>query len=103
MSDAFDLNAWMAEAAREPFRFLLDGKTFVLPAAGDLDKSILAAVNVDNPSATDIIALLQAGLGDQWVEFDALPVPLSAVGELFRRWQHHQGVTPGESEVSPSS
>ncbi|MEU9047506.1 MULTISPECIES: hypothetical protein [unclassified Kitasatospora] len=103
MSDVFNLDVWVAEARREPFRFALGGTTFVLPAAGDLDKGILAAVNVDSPSAVDIVALLRAGLGDQWQEFDALPVPISAVGELFRRWQRHQGVMPGESEPSPNS
>ncbi len=103
MSDVFDLDVWVSEAKREPFRFALGGTTFVLPAAGDLDKAILSDVNTEAPSATDIVALLRAGLADQWSAFDRLPVPISAVGELFRRWQRHQGVTPGESEPSPIS
>ncbi|MER5863778.1 hypothetical protein [Kitasatospora sp. NPDC002040] len=103
MSDVFNLDVWVSEAKREPFKFALAGTTFVLPAAGDLDKSVLGHVNIESPSATDIVALLRSGLADQWSEFDALPVPLSAIGELFRRWQRHQGVTPGESEPSPTS
>ncbi|MFJ8472165.1 hypothetical protein [Kitasatospora sp. NPDC094011] len=103
MSDVFDLDVWSAEARREPFRFALGGITFILPAAGDLDKEVLSNVNMDSPSARDIIALLRQGLGDQWPEFDRLPVPISAVGELFKRWQLHQGVTPGEFKPSPVS
>ncbi|MGX4737108.1 hypothetical protein [Kitasatospora griseola] len=103
MTDVFDLDVWVAEARRQPFRFALAGTTFVLPSAGDLDKEILSRVNLGSPSPTDIVALLRTGLGDQWPSFDALPLPISAIGELFRRWQRHQGVTPGESEPSPTS
>ncbi|MER5862205.1 hypothetical protein [Kitasatospora sp. NPDC002040] len=103
MSDVFNLDVWVAEAKRDPFRFALGGTTFVLPAASDLDKAILSEVNTESPSAADIVALLRAGLADQWADFDKLPVPISAVGELFRRWQRHEGVTPGEPEPSPAS
>ncbi|MEW2635763.1 hypothetical protein AB0903_30020 [Streptomyces sp. NPDC048389] len=103
MSTPFDLDVWVAEARQEPFRFTLAGSAFHMPAAGELDKSILSAVNVDNPSARDIEALLKAGLGDQWARFDEIPVPLSALGELFRQWQKHEGAPLGESPASADS
>ncbi|WP_406113949.1 hypothetical protein [Kitasatospora purpeofusca] len=103
MSDVFDLDVWVAEARREPFRFALGEHYFALPAAGDLDKSLLKTVNLTSPSADDILSLMREGLGEQWQDFDALPLPLSALGELFRRWQSHTGVTPGESMPSPNS
>ncbi|WP_405793348.1 hypothetical protein [Streptomyces sp. NBC_01506] len=100
---AFDLDVWVAEARQEPFRFSLSGLIFTMPAAGELDKSILTAVNVDNPSARDIESLLKAGLGEQWARFDTIPVPLAALGELFRQWQKHEGAPVGEFSASSDS
>ncbi|UFQ15507.1 MULTISPECIES: hypothetical protein [Streptomyces] len=103
MSNAFDLDVWVKEARKEPFRFTLAGQTFAMPAAGELDKAILKAVNVDNPSATDIETLLRHGLDDQWEQFDSVPAPLAALGELFRQWQKHEGTPLGESSASADS
>ncbi|WP_369376110.1 hypothetical protein [Streptomyces sp. cg36] len=103
MSNAFDLDVWVKEARREPFRFSLAGHIFTMPSAGELDKSILTAVSLDSPSAHDIEILLKAGLGDQWARFDEIPVPLAALGELFRQWQKHEGAPVGESSASSGS
>ncbi|MFE4514419.1 hypothetical protein ACFRMQ_09550 [Kitasatospora sp. NPDC056783] len=103
MADRFNLDNWVAENGRTPYEFTLGGTDFSLPAAGDLDKALLSTVNLSAPSADDILSLMREGLGDQWQEFDSLPLPLSALGELFRRWQNHTGVTPGESQPSPAS
>lgn len=103
MSNAFNLDVWVQEARKEPFRFTLSGRVFTMPAAGELDKKILKAVNVDSPSATDIETLLKHGLGDQWKNFDEIPAPLAALGELFRQWQKHEGTPLGESSASADS
>ncbi|MFJ2783681.1 MULTISPECIES: hypothetical protein [unclassified Streptomyces] len=103
MSTAFNLDTWVAEARREPFRFTLSDQLFTLPAAGELDKKILRVVNIDSPSATDIETLLKHGLKDQWGVFDKIPVPLAALGELFRQWQNHEGIPLGESPASADS
>ncbi|MFJ5707610.1 hypothetical protein [Streptomyces sp. NPDC093105] len=100
---AFDLDVWVKEARQEPFRFTVSGRLFEMPAAGELDKSVLTAVNIDNPSARDIESLLKAGLGEAWPVFNEIPVPLAALGELFRRWQAHEGVPLGESSASADS
>ncbi|MFJ2906865.1 hypothetical protein [Streptomyces sp. NPDC087212] len=103
LNSAFDLDVWVSEARQEPFRFTLAGLMFTVPAAGELDKSVLSSVNVDNPSARDIETLLKAGLGSQWAKFDAIPVPLAALGELFRQWQKHEGTPLGEASASADS
>ncbi|WP_461296336.1 hypothetical protein [Streptomyces harbinensis] len=103
MSEQFDIDAWENEAKEVPFTFRADGRDFSLPSAGFLDKSVLASVNLDRPSADDILTLLRIGLGDQWPDFDAAPIRLSSLGELFRRWQNHQGVSVGESVASADS
>jgi hypothetical protein len=103
VSDTFNLDVWINEARREPFRFEVSGRTFALTPAGELDKSILKSVNVSAPSPEDIESLLTAGLGDQWARFDELPLPLAALGELFRQWQNHEGAPVGESLASADS
>ncbi|MFD4833749.1 hypothetical protein ACFWPV_28470 [Streptomyces uncialis] len=103
MSNAFDLDVWVRESRRTPFHFTLAGHVFDMPHAGELDKSILSSVNMDAPSAGDIENLLKAGLSDQWAAFDAIPVPLAALGELFRQWQRHEGIPVGESPASSDS
>ncbi len=103
MASTFDLDIWVKEARMEPFSFTLAGSVFTMPAAGELDKSILSAVNLTNPSAADIETLLRAGLGGQWAKFDAIPAPLAALGELFRQWQKHEGIPLGESPALSDS
>ncbi|MGW8975133.1 hypothetical protein [Streptomyces platensis] len=103
MSNAFDLDVWVKEARCEPFRFTLSGQLFTMPAAGELDKSVLTSVNLESPSARDIETLLKSGLGDQWGQFDEIPVPLAALGELFRQWQKHEGAPLGESSALSDS
>ncbi|MFE1089539.1 hypothetical protein ACFW5K_19835 [Streptomyces albidoflavus] len=100
---AFDLDTWISEAKREPFRFTLGGAAYSMVASAELDKSLLTAVNLDAPSASDIQTLLRAGLGNQWEEFSAAPAPLAALGELFKRWQEHEGLPLGESDASSDS
>ncbi|MGW1836317.1 hypothetical protein [Streptomyces sp. NPDC002067] len=103
MSTTFDLDVWVKEARQEPFRFTLGGRIFTMPAAGELDKAVLSSVNIESPSARDIETLLKAGLSDQWPMFDKMPVPLAALGELFRQWQKHEGTPAGELSASADS
>lgn len=100
---AFDLDTWISEARREPFRFTLGGTEYSMVAAQELDKSLLTSTNLDAPTAADIQAMLRAGLGTQWDEFSAAPAPMAALGELFRRWQEHDGLPVGEDAASTSS
>ncbi|MFF1377546.1 hypothetical protein [Streptomyces sp. NPDC058308] len=103
MNTPFNLDAWVKEARQEPFRFTLADSPFTMPSAGELDKRVLKSVNVSAPTPEDIESLLKAGLGDQWERFDELPLPLAALGELFRQWQQHEGVPVRESLASSDS
>lgn len=99
--DTFDLDALVAEAARDPFRFRLGGKTWTLPQYGSLDWKVLEYG--DSNELTFSREALRIGLGDQWETFSEIPLGLNAVGELFERWVKHSGVRPGESAASSDS
>ncbi|MEV7582230.1 hypothetical protein [Streptomyces erythrochromogenes] len=103
MSTTFNLDVWVREAKREPFRFTLADHEYSMPAAGELDKAILSKVNLSSPSAADIETLLKAGLNSQWARFNEEPAPIAALGELFRQWQAHEGAPLGEHSASADS
>ncbi|MEU7771222.1 hypothetical protein AB0C44_07840 [Micromonospora taraxaci] len=100
--DVFDLDAYVAEHRKEPYRFRYGGQDFELPHAQDTDWRVAQAADQGDVEA--IQTLFRRGFGpEQWERFDALPQPAGAMGELFRRWQAHSGTKPGESPASPSS
>lgn len=101
MSDVFDLDAYVAEHRQAPYRFRYGGQDFELPHASDTDWRVTEAADQGNIEA--IRTLFRRGLGDQWERFEQLPQPAKPMGELFRRWQAHSGVKPGESPASPAS
>lgn len=100
--DVFDLDAYVAEHRKDPYLFRYGGQDFELPHAADVDWRVTEAADLGNVDA--IRALFRRGLGpEQWERFEALPQPAKPMGELFRRWQAHSGVKPGESQASPDS
>jgi len=100
----FDLDAFIAEARQDPFRFKLGGRWFELVHAGQLDKRLLTELDFDRVGPSTFLPLMRAGMTEaDWEAFDALPVPLSAVGELFEQWQAHGGTSVGESSASSTS
>ncbi len=100
--DVFDLDAYVAEHRKTPYRFRYGGQDFELPHAQDTDWRVAEAADQDDVDA--IQTLFRRGMGpEQWARFEQLPQPAGAMGELFRRWQAHSGTTPGESPASPSS
>lgn len=100
--DVFDLDAYVTEHRQQPYRFRYGGQTWELPHSADIDWRVTEAADQGNIDA--IRTLFQRGLGpDQWERFEQLPQPAAAMGELFRRWQAHAGVRPGESPASPDS
>jgi len=100
--DVFDLDAYVAEHRKDPYRFRYGGQDFELPHAQDTDWRVMEAADQGDVEA--IRTLFRLGLGaEQWARFEQLPQPAGAMGELFRRWQAHSGTKPGESPASPSS
>ncbi|MGW1059358.1 hypothetical protein [Micromonospora rubida] len=101
-TDVFDLDAYVAEHRKDPYPFRYGGQDFELPHAADTDWRVTEAADQGDVEA--IRTLFRRGFGpEQWERFEALPQPAGAMGELFRRWQAHAGVKPGESPASPSS
>lgn len=100
--DVFDLDAYVVEHRQTPYRFRYGGQDFELPHASDIDWRVSEAADLGNVEAIRI--LFRRGMSpDQWERFEALPQPAKPMGELFRRWQAHSGVKPGESPASPGS
>lgn len=99
--DLFDLDALAREVKSTVFQFRAGGKTWSLPPYGDLDWRVLEYG--DEPDLVFMRQALRLGLGDQWDEFQAITVGITAISELFGRWSTHSGVTPGESQASSGS
>jgi hypothetical protein len=95
--DAFDLDAYQAEALHEPFRFTLGGHRFELPHLLDMDWHVSAN------GETIVADMVRAGLGSQWARFDASELSAGGYNELWKRWKDHSGAEPGESSASPGS
>src|SRR2546430_1822412 len=65
----FDLDAYQAEAMREPFTFTLSGQVFEMPHLLDIDWH--ASLGDDGvPGNATVLQMLRAGLGDQWAAFN---------------------------------
>ncbi len=103
MTDVFDLDAYIHANRKPPFRFRLGGQPFEMPGSPqDIDWRVTEAADLGNVQAMQ--ALFERGLGaEQKERFDKLQQPTGAMGELFRRWQAHAGIKPGESPASPDS
>lgn len=102
MTEVFDLDAYVAEHRKEPFRFRYCDQDFEMPHAADIDWRVIEAA--DQGDAQAIQTLFKRGLGPEQMErFEKLPQPTGAMGELWRRWQASTGLKPGESPASPSS
>lgn len=100
--DVFDLDDYIAENTKEPYRFKRGGQQFHLPHFSDIDWRVAEGAESGDVSA--LRRIFRLGLGDdQWAEFEKHPQPAGAIGELFRRWQKHAGLKPGESQGSSDS
>ena len=116
MAEIFDLDAVYAEERGEPFRFRWQGRDWELPPFGEIDlraieslKDLAALADADetNIAELDISAfnkLLEHGLGpEQWVEWEKVSQPGTAVIRLLNEWQKHSGADVGEAPASTDS
>ncbi|MGW3888886.1 hypothetical protein ACWD69_09365 [Micromonospora chokoriensis] len=101
--DVFDLDAYVQANRKPPFKFRFGGQSFEMPGSPqDIDWRVTEAADMGNVEA--MRALFKRGLGkEQLQRFDDLQQPTGAMGELFRRWQAHAGIKPGELPASPDS
>lgn len=92
------------EAAREPFRFEVDGEAFSVPHVKDVDQFALAELFSRAEKVTDlefITGFLDLFLSDEdRPRLRALKLDRDSLLALYERIQKHNGVTAGESSAS---
>lgn len=99
-SGPFKLSAVEAEAKGEAFAFEVEAAdgvhAFSMPPLGKLHWKLLRKIGKGDAEAIE--TALQAGLGDQWDEFDEVSDALSidAINDLFDAWSEHSGFDAGE-------
>lgn len=95
----FDLDALENEAEVRPFLFRLKGEQFTFPPATDVDWKTAAKLETG-----DFDGALRELLGEkQYTRFARHPLSAYKLGQLFRQYQDHQGISPGESQPSTAS
>lgn len=98
----FNLDAVRAEAELTPFVVHWDGRRWEFEHMQALDAwELLAAAEGGEISA--ITGALELALGDQWKDFRAIKLPQYKLMPLFKAWQKHCGLEPGESSASSGS
>lgn len=104
MSDnsIYDLDAAIAEAVGDPFRFKLRGRLWEVPSLEAVDSTlVLEAFEDDRMDTGKAMELLAQILGDDWDEFSA-GLPLAGLKGFVEKWMDHSGVNQGESQASAS-
>lgn len=97
----FDLDALAAESVGEPFRFIYGGRQWSIPRVDDVDKRLLDRM----AEAPDAVAreAFQLAFGEEWAEFDGLPMSLRTFNALLEEWSRYSGLELGEGLASPRS
>jgi hypothetical protein len=107
----FNLDTAKAEIDFTPFRFMYGGKRWTLAHLGELE--VWSMIDADEKAraageeTNDIVEMcrtLEIGMGaEQFARFRTMPLPSWKFAELFKAWQKHSGVEPGESDGSTGS
>lgn len=96
----FNLDTVQAEIDLTPFRVHFDGRRFEFAHMQALDLwELVEPAEGGDPGS--IKQMFHAALGDkQLAEFRKIPLPQFKVQALFKAWQKHCGIGPGESPGS---
>lgn len=104
--EVFDLNlnAVQAESELRPFRFLWgrDNRRFTMAHMEGLDVWPLMAA-AEGGDASAMAGIFRTALGNDWDDFREMPLPQFKMKALFKAYQKHSGMKPGESEASSDS
>lgn len=97
----FNLDVVEAEVELRPFRVHFGGRRFTFTHMQELNAwdAIEAAESGD---IGVVVESLKLALGEQWEDFRKVPMPQHKLTRLFKAWQTHSGLNPGESEASGS-
>lgn len=98
----FSLDAFEAEVDLAPFRFMHGGRRWEFTHLQALDVWEMVA-EAEGGDAGSITQMFHLALGDQMEEFRKIPLPTFKMQGLFKAWQKHCGVEPGESGGSTGS
>lgn len=103
----FDLNVVEAESDLRPFRFRWASKaepnrrlTMAHMEGLDIWPLVVAA---DRGDAGAMLGVFETALGADWEAFRETPLPQYKLKALFKAYQKHCGLKPGESPASPVS
>lgn len=98
----FNLDAVQAEVELTPFRVHFDGRRWEFAHMQGLDSwDLIAAAEGGEIGA--VTGSMKLALGDQWDDFRKVGLPQYKLMPLFKAWQKHCGLEPGESQASASS
>ena len=97
----FNLDAVRAEVDLAPFRVHFDNRRWEFAHLQDLDiwDLVEAAEGGDMGAITGAFKL---ALGNQYEDFRKVRLPQYKMMPLFKAWQKHCGMEPGESQASGS-
>lgn len=99
----FNLDAVKSEIDLVPFRVNFGAKRWEFHHMQDLDVWELVA-KADGGDTSSIVQMFMVGLGDEQLkEFRKIRLPQFKMDALFKAWQKHSGLEPGESEGSTDS
>jgi hypothetical protein len=97
----FNLDAVKSEVELTPFRVHFDGRRWEFAHLNGLDIWDLVEA-ADGGDMKAVIGAFKLALGDQYDDFRKVRLPQYKMMPLFKAWQQHCGVEPGESQASGS-
>lgn len=98
-----DLDALDAESGFEPYPFTWKGRQWHLTHMQKIDAWAVITEDEDLTQNQQILELLEIALGDQWADFQAIPIPLHLMQDLFEDYNAYCGTSAGESGRSARS
>ena len=98
----FDLDAVKSEIDLTPWRVKFGGRRWSFEHLQGLDVWDLIE-GADQGDLQQGIQVFKIALGDQFEEFRKIRLPQFKLEALFKQYEAHCGVKPGESEGSTSS
>ncbi|MFJ3878071.1 hypothetical protein ACIPW5_11485 [Streptomyces sp. NPDC090077] len=97
----FNLDTVEAEVELRPFRVHFGGHRYTFTHLQGLDVWGLVEL-ADSGDTKATLGILKAGLGSEFDEFRKNPLPQYKLKQLFKAYQKHCGLEPGESDASES-
>jgi hypothetical protein len=95
----FNLDAVKAEVELSPFRLHFDGRRWEMAHLQELDIWDLVEA-AEGGDAKAMLGAFKLALGDDFDDFRKIRLPQYKLTALFKAYQQHCGLEPGESAAS---